>query len=98
MVADAHLLVGQALDGKVLPELSEHEVMAVELTLPVMIGLHLVDEDRPVFSSMSGQVSLPVTIDVEPAHHPPTLNGFLPDGGAHRLTVPGDVAGQTNVH
>ena len=98
LVADAHLLVGQAIDGKILPELSEHEVIATELALPIVIGLHLVDEDRPLLPSVPGQVSLLVTIDVEPPHHPSALNGLLPDGGAHRLPTPGDVAGQTNVH
>src|SRR5579864_6724799 len=74
LIADADLLIGQALDSKILPELSEHEVVSAELTLPVVIGIHLVDEDSPLLPSVPGQISLPVAIDVEPPDHPPTLN------------------------
>ena len=63
-----------------------------------MTGLHLVDEDSPLFASVPGQVSLLVAIDVEPPDYPSILNWFLPDGGSHRLPTPGDVAGKTNVH
>jgi hypothetical protein len=98
LVADAHLLVGQALDGKILPELSEHEVVSAELAFPIVIRIHLVDEDCPLLPSVPGQVCLLVTIDVEPPHHPSALHGLLPYGGAHRLPSPGDVAGQTNIH
>ena len=98
LVADADLLIGQALNGKILPKLSEDEVVATELALPVMIGLYLVDEDRSLLSSVPGQIGLLVPIDVEPSHHSPTLNRFFPNGCAHSLPTPGDVAGQTNVH
>jgi len=98
LVADADLLVGQAIDGKILPELSKHEVIPAELTLPVVIGLHLVDKDRPLLASVTSQVPLPIAINVGPPDHPPTLHWLLPDGGSHRLPAPCDVAGKANVH
>jgi hypothetical protein len=58
-VADAHLVVGQALHGKVLPELPVLEVIPAQLFLPVPVGLDLVDEHRPLLAAVSGQITLP---------------------------------------
>jgi hypothetical protein len=55
-VADAHLVVGDALDGEVLPELPVGEVVASELALPVAVGLDLVDEDGPVLAAVGQPV------------------------------------------
>ena len=68
-VADAHLLVRQAVDGEILPELPIGEVVSTELALPIAIGVDLIDEDGPVLAAVPGQVSLPVAVDVEPPHH-----------------------------
>ena len=37
-IANAHLLVGQAVDGEVLPELPIREIVSTELALPIVIG------------------------------------------------------------
>jgi hypothetical protein len=58
-VADAHLVIGQAADGEVLPELPVAEVAAAELALPVLVGPDLVDEHRPVLAAVPGQVPCP---------------------------------------
>jgi hypothetical protein len=50
-----------------------------------------------MFSSVSGEISLPVTIDIQPPHHPPALDRFLPDGGMHGLAAPCDIRRKTNV-
>src|SRR5262245_32875947 len=49
-VADAHLVVTEAVDGEVLPEGAVLEVVAAEVLLPVPVGVDLVDEHRPLLS------------------------------------------------
>src|SRR5271155_3981590 len=67
-VADAHLTVRQTLDREVFSELPEGKVGAPQLLLPVSVGIHLVDEDRSVYTAVAGEVALAITIDVEPPH------------------------------
>jgi hypothetical protein len=55
-------LVRQAVDGEILAELPIGEAVSIELALPITIGVHLIDEDGPVFAAMPGQVALPVAI------------------------------------
>ena len=66
-VADADLVVAEALDGEVLAELPVDEVAAAELALPVPVGLDLVDEHGALLAAVPGQVALAVAVDVEPA-------------------------------
>jgi len=96
-VTDAHFVVGEAVDGKVLPELPVSEVASPEATLPIAIGVNLINKDRAMFAAMPDQITLTVAIDVEPPHHPPALNGRLPDGGVNSLSLPRDVARQTHI-
>jgi hypothetical protein len=59
MIADAHLVVGKLVDGKVLAELPIGEVAAAELPLPIAIGVDLIDEDGPVLAAVPRQIALP---------------------------------------
>ena len=61
-VADANFLVGQAVDGEVLSELSVGEVVSVELALPVTVGVRPIDEDGAVLTPVSGQIPLAVAV------------------------------------
>jgi hypothetical protein len=45
-----------------------------------------------VFAAMPRQISLPITIDIEPSRHPSALNGRLPDSGVDGLSLPLNVA------
>src|SRR4029453_11011923 len=45
-IADAHLVVRQAVDREVLAEVSVREIVPAELPLPVAVRLDLVDQDR----------------------------------------------------
>jgi hypothetical protein len=40
-----------------------------------------------MLAAMAREISLTVTIDVEPAHHAPALDGLLPDGGTDGLPL-----------
>ena len=54
-VADAHLVVGQPVDGEVLAELPVLEVVATEMLLPVPVRLDLVDEHGPLLAAVPGE-------------------------------------------
>ena len=45
--------------------------MPLQLLLPVAVRLHLVDKHSAVLSTVTGQVTLCVTIDVQPPNQPP---------------------------
>jgi hypothetical protein len=70
-VSDARLVVGEALDGEVLAELAGYEVRAPELVFPVAVRVGLIHEDRALLAAVTGEVSLPVPVDVEPANPDP---------------------------
>ena len=96
-IADADLAVGQAFHREVLSELPECEIGSLQFTLPVVIGIHLVDKHSPVFSTVTGQITLCVTIDVEPPNQAPSLHWLLPHGRVDSLPAPRDLAGKTHV-
>src|SRR5216683_6763614 len=50
-ITDAHLFVGQPVDGKILPELPIAEVASAELALPIAIGVDLVNKDGPTLAA-----------------------------------------------
>jgi len=52
---------------------------------------------QPMRAAVPHQVPLAITVDVEPLHHPPALNGRLPNGGVDGLSLPRDIARQTHV-
>ena len=97
-ITDAHLVIGQAVDCEVLPELPVLEVIAVQLLLPVPVGRHLVHEHRPVLPAMPRQVALAVAVDVQPPHHPRSPGRPLPHRRAHRPAAPGHIPRQADVH
>ena len=82
-VADAHLVVAEAVDGEVLAELAELEVVPAEVLLPVPVRLDLVDEHGALLAAVPVEVALAVAVDVEPAHHPRPVDRLLPDPGVH---------------
>src|SRR5262249_43359523 len=88
-VADAHVVVGQAVDREVLAELAVAEVVPAEVLLPVPVRLDLVDQDRPLLSAVPVGVALAVPVDVETANHLGPLYRVLPYAGVHGLALPG---------
>src|SRR6185312_1571313 len=96
-VADADLVVAEPLDGEVLAELAELEVVPVEVLLPVPVRLDLVDEHRALLAAVPVEVALAVAVDVQPAHHPRPVDLLLPDPGVHGVALPADVLRQADV-
>ncbi len=50
------------------PELTEREVMATELPLPVPIRIDLIDENCPLLTAVAGQIAPAVAVDVQPPY------------------------------
>jgi hypothetical protein len=98
MIANAYVSVSQSLDCKILSELAMGKVVSTELVLPITIRFDLVDKDCPVFAAMPRQISLVISIDVEPPCHPSALNRRLPDGGVDGFPLPLNVAWQAHIY
>jgi hypothetical protein len=97
MIANAHFSIREARDRKILSKLTIGKVVSTELALPITIRFDLVDKDCPVFAAMPRQISLAVSIDVEPSGHSTALNRRLPDGGVDGFPLPLDVAWQAHI-
>src|ERR1700722_18821055 len=101
-VADAHPIIGKAFDDEIFTELAEGLRIAqggpFELLLPVMIRLDLVHKDRALFTPVSLQISLTVSVQIEPAAPTPAMNRIFPDSGVHGATLPLDVTRETDVY
>jgi hypothetical protein len=96
-IADADLVIGEALDGEVLAELAIGEVVPPEFALPIAVGLDLVHEHGTALAAVRCAVRLVIAVDVDPSDHRWPLHRLLPDRGAHRLALPFDVARESNV-
>src|SRR5262245_22143355 len=87
-VANADLVVTQAVDREVLAELAVDEVVSTKLAFPVAVGVDLVHEHGALLAAVSGPVALPVAGDVQPAHAPRPGDGVLVDPGEDRPAAP----------
>ncbi len=64
-VADADFVIAEPVDGEVLAELAEAEVVALHELLPVAVRVELVHVHSPVHASVPVEVALAVTVDVQ---------------------------------
>jgi hypothetical protein len=97
-VADAYGIVGQSFDGEVFAELSVDEVGSSQLLLPVTIGFDLVYEDGALLASVSGEITLTISIQIQPTNPTAAMHGVLPYCCVHSATLPLDFARKANVH
>jgi hypothetical protein len=63
-----------------------------------MVGIHLVHEYGAVLSSVAGKISLRITVDIELAHHSPSVNRNFPDGGPDSFAAPYQFARKAYVY
>jgi hypothetical protein len=66
--------------------------------LPIAIRFDLIDEDSSLLAAVPSQVTLTVSIEIQPANATPTMDRILPDPGAHGAAFPLDVAGKSDVY
>ena len=78
-IANADLVIRKSLDGEVFSELAESKIVAAQKPLPVIVGIHLVDEYGALLPAVTGEIGLRITIDIELAHHSPSRNWRFPD-------------------
>ncbi len=52
-IADAHLIVRKSLNGEVFSELPVDEVIASEKAFPIVIGVHLINKNGSMLSSVT---------------------------------------------
>jgi hypothetical protein len=78
-IADGHLVIRKPLHREVFAELTESKITAAQKALPVMVRVHLVDKYGTVLPSVTGEIGLRITIDIELAHHSPSINWRFPD-------------------
>jgi hypothetical protein len=97
-IANAHLAVKKSLDGEVFSELAETKIVAAEKSLPVLVRIDLVDEYGAVLSSVTGEIGLRITIDIELAHHSPSRNRRFPDCGSDSFAVPCHLARKADIY
>ena len=97
-VADADLVISKPFNGEVLSELAETEIIAAQEALPVVVGVHLINKDGALLPTVTGEIPLPVAINIELAHHPPLVHRKFPHRGSDSPTVPCHVPWNTDVH
>ena len=97
-ITDADLVIRKPLDGEVFPELAESKIVAAQKALPVAVRIHLVDEYGAVLPAVTGEIGLRIAIDIEFAHHSPSINWRLPDRRSNRLAVPRHVARKADIY
>src|SRR5580698_7718341 len=78
-VADADLVIKKSIDGEVFSELAESKIVAAQKAFPVMVRIYLIDEYGAVLPSVTREIGLRITIDIELAHHSPSINWRFPD-------------------
>jgi hypothetical protein len=62
-----------------------------------MVRIHLVDEYGAVLPSVTFQIGLRITVDIELAHHSPSIHWRLPDRRSDRFAVPCHVAREADI-
>ena len=69
-----------------------------QLILPVAIRFDLIGEDGALLAPVPGQVALTVSFEIQPGNAAAASHGILPYPGAHRATLPLDVAWKSDVY
>src|SRR5215472_11643950 len=78
-IANRDLVISKSVNGEVFSELAESKILAAQKALPVMVRIDLVDEYGAVLPAVTGEIGLRITVDIELAHHSPSLNWRFPD-------------------
>src|SRR5262249_17840721 len=97
-IADAHHVVGQSVDREVLAELSVDEVAPLQLLLPMAVRFDLVDVDRALLTSVSAQIALTVSVEIQSPNATTPAHRIFPDRRVNGAPLPRDVAWKPDVH
>jgi hypothetical protein len=97
-IANADLVIGKSLNGEVFSELSIDEVFPSEKVFPVVIGVHLINENGALLATMTGEIALPIASNIRPAHHSSSNHRRFPDSGMDGFAVPCHVAWKADIY
>jgi hypothetical protein len=97
-VTDADLVISEFLNSEVLAELAKTKVAAPQKPFPISVGIHLVDKYGALLPSVTGEIPLCITINVELAYHPPPFDRKFPDRGSDSLAIPTHFAWKTDIY
>ena len=75
-----------------------NEAGPLQVLLPIAIRFNLVDEDGALLTTISGQVALTISLQIQPADPTGAMHWILPDRGVHSTTLPLDVARKSDIH
>jgi hypothetical protein len=97
VIADAYLVIGQAINSEVLTKSTRLQVVSAEFGGPVVVGgeRHL---HSAVLSYVSIEITLTVAVDVEPANHARPVDRCFPNPGVHGSIAPAHVLGHTDIY
>jgi hypothetical protein len=87
----------KSINREILSELAESKIITPEKVLPVLVGLHLLDEYGALLPAMTSEIGLHIAIDVELACHPSAFNGKFPDRCSQSLAVPRDFTRKADI-
>ena len=71
--------------------------MPLQLLLPVAVRIQLIDKHSAMLSTVTVQITLCITIDIEPSNQAPSPHSLLPHGHIDSPTAPCDLMGLTHV-
>jgi hypothetical protein len=97
-IADADLAIEKSVNSEVFSELAESKITAAQEALPVMVRIHLINKNGAMLATVTGEIGLCITIDVELPHHPPSCNRGFPDCGSDSPAVPCHIAWKTDIY
>jgi hypothetical protein len=97
-ISNADLVIRKSLDGEVFSELAEDKIVAAQKALPVMVRIHLVDEYGAMLPAVTRQVGLRIALNVESAHHSPSIHWRFPNRSSDCFAVPRHVARKTDIY
>jgi hypothetical protein len=96
-ITNADFVIRKSFNREILSELSEVKIIAPKEMLPVSVRIDLVNGHGALLATVTSEIGLRIAINIELAHHPSPLSRKFPDRRSHRLAVPCNVAGKTDI-
>jgi hypothetical protein len=97
-ITNTDLVISKSVNSEVFSELPEAQVITSEKALPIVIRLHLINKHCALLSTMTGEIALGITINIELARYSPSRDRKFPDCGADRFAAPCHVARKADIY
>jgi len=78
-ITNTDLVIGKSFNSKILSKLAENKIIASQKTLPVTVGIDLIDEHGALLPPMTGEIRLCVANNIELLHRPSFLDRRFPN-------------------